>query len=92
MARIALTASPVDIIAANAELDGTTTYSAQAEFPLGGLVHIDDGDNQPESDIGHKFPNLASGRVKAGSGGKLWAWAPGVDDTTPAWLNLYEEP
>jgi len=88
--RIALTGTPVDIIAA-ASLDAATTYSIQAELPAHdptNYVHLDDGAASPGSNaqIGLKVRDLETVLAKAGATGKLWAWSSaGVGS-----INVYE--
>jgi len=90
MARLALTNSPVDIIAA-LSLDGSTVYTVQAEPMFDLLVHIDDSDSSPDPDRGVRIRPLDIVRAKAGSGGSLWVWAPGLGGDNQAFINVYED-
>lgn len=91
MTEIALTNSPVDIIAANSALDGDTIYTIQSESRLSSFVHVDDGDNEPAADRGRKVRPFETIRAKAGAGGKLWVWAPGTDSDFPISINVYKD-
>lgn len=86
-----LTQEPVDIIDAMS-LNAGSTYSIQADPRHGGLVHVDDSDAEPTAAAGRKLRSLETARVKAGSGGKLWAWSPSSDANNPVHINVFEEP
>ena len=89
---IPLTATPTDIIAAHTDLSAGTAYLAQPESRFGGcVVHFDDGDTEPSAAAGLKARNFEMVIVKAGTGGKLWAWAPGASADSPIALNIFEQ-
>ncbi len=88
---LALTRTPVDIIAA-LSLDGSETYSIQADPQNYVLVHLDDGDDPPDVGRGRKLRPLDVARARAGTGGKLWVWAPAASESSPVHVNVYAEP
>ena len=91
MARIALTANPVDIIAATAALSAGTAYLVQPESPWGDPVLLADTDAAPtDADARLTLGDLEQGTAEAGDGGRLWAWAPGKSPDTVIWLNVFE--
>lgn len=92
MVPIALTGTPVDLIAA-ASLDAGSVYTVQAEIPAGhgsnATVHLDDATTAPTNpNAGRKLSHLQIVRAQAGTGGRLWAWAPSGRGA----VNIFAEP
>ena len=90
MARIALTNTPVDLVADHG-LDADTVYTVQADPEFVDIVHVSDDTTSPPVDTGIKITGLMIIRAQAGDEGALWAWAPGKSDGDDVFINVFED-